>query len=134
MPVIEEHGPNRGNIPVGRGWDVMSRHLQDGTVLARVGAKGTHSSPALSLQELRLQGELRGNVSQLRALFLRSRCLDKQRVWGVHHAWQRISPVHTEQHLMPIGLKWSHKKSRACLGSGGQISIGHAAIHIPYTT
>lgn len=73
---MEERGPNRGNIPVGRGWDVMSRHLQDGCV----GAKATHSSPALSLQELRLQGELGGNVSQLRAFFLRSKCLDKQRV------------------------------------------------------
>lgn len=80
MPGIGEHGPDRGHIPVGRAWDVMSRHLKDGAVLALVGAKGTHSSPALSLWELGLQREPGGNVSQLRAFFLRSRCLDKQRV------------------------------------------------------
>lgn len=31
--------------------------------------------------------------------------------WGVHCAWQRISLVLTEEHLIPTGPKWSHKKS-----------------------
>lgn len=53
----------------------MSRHWQEGAVLALVAAKGTHSSPALSLWELRLQGELGGKVSQLRVVLLEIKML-----------------------------------------------------------
>lgn len=109
--------------------------------LPSVGAKSTHSSPVLSLQELRLQRELRGNVSQLRAFFLRSRCLDKQRVKSscnlrehTVHSLAKDFSLLTEGQLILTGLKWSHKKSRAYSGSKGQIPTGHAAVHVPYLT
>lgn len=96
--------------------------------LPLVRAKGTHSSLVLSLQEMRLQRELRGNASELRAFFLRSGWLDKQRVKS------SCSPGECTVHKDKLGkgflvayrgaadttgLKWSHKKSRAWLGSEG---------------
>lgn len=144
MPGIGEHSPNRGRIPLGRGRDATSRRLQDGArSLPLMGAKGTHSSLILSLQELRLQRELRGNVSQLRAFFLRSGWLDKQR------AKSSCSPgeytVHKDEPGKGFVLAYGGaadtdraevvtQEIQSVFRLQGQIPTGHAAIHVPYLT